>query len=148
MRRKKLNRSLRILSLVGTSALVATVGVGAPASSQLTSKEWPTYGHDSGGMRYSPLTQITPANVTRLQLAWSYHMKPAGNASAAPVPAPPPDTNRVGGRAARPIPRFSQSEVTPLVINGLMYITTPYRKILALNAATGKEIWSHDGQGS
>src|SRR5580692_244067 len=42
------------------------------------SKEWPTYGHDSGGMRFSPLTEITPANVDRLAVAWVYHMKPAG----------------------------------------------------------------------
>src|ERR1700678_3686882 len=41
------------------------------------SKEWPTYGHDSGGMRYSPLTQITPANVSNLKLAWTYHLTPA-----------------------------------------------------------------------
>src|SRR5580692_6337537 len=41
------------------------------------SKEWPTYGHDSGGMRYSPLKQITPANVSSLKVAWTYHLKPA-----------------------------------------------------------------------
>src|ERR1043166_9887997 len=50
---------------------------GIAVNPQLASREWPTYGHDSGGMRYAPLTQITPANVTKLQVAWSYHMKPA-----------------------------------------------------------------------
>ena len=35
--------------------------------------DWPVYGHDPGGMRYSPLTQINPANVTRLERAWSFH---------------------------------------------------------------------------
>lgn len=47
------------------------------------SKEWPTYGHDSGGMRYSPLTQITPANVSNLKVAWTYHLKPADYVAAA-----------------------------------------------------------------
>ena len=53
----------------------------APAvtpASYAESKEWPTYGHDSGGMRYSPLTQITPANVSDLKVAWTYHLKPEG----------------------------------------------------------------------
>src|SRR5215475_5474161 len=40
------------------------------------SKEWPTYGHDPGGMRFSPLTQLTPSNVAQLDVAWVYHMKP------------------------------------------------------------------------
>src|SRR5437899_4649652 len=52
--------------------------------------EWPTYGHDAGGMRFSPLTQITPANVSQLKLAWTYHMRPpnfAATATNAPAPA-------------------------------------------------------------
>ena len=48
------------------------------------SKEWPTYGHDPGGRRYSPLTEITPENVVRLKVAWVYHMKPAGEAAPSP----------------------------------------------------------------
>ena len=48
-----------------------------------TSKEWPTYGHDPGGMRFSPLTEITPENVSRLKVAWVYHMRTAN----APAPA-------------------------------------------------------------
>src|SRR5580693_6907967 len=47
-------------------------------ASYAESKEWPTYGHDSGGMRYSPLTQITPANVSNLKVAWTFHLKPEG----------------------------------------------------------------------
>src|SRR4051794_8190400 len=78
------------------------------------SKEWPTYGHDSGGMRFSPLTEITPANVGNLKSAWVYHMRPAGfvatdggRGGRGPVPpgvpvsdapeAPPPGRGR-GGR--------------------------------------------------
>ena len=70
--------------------------------------DWPTYGHDPGGMRYSPLTQITPANVAQLQPAWVYHMKVEGAAAA-------------GGRGGAG--GFASGETTPLVINGVMYLS-------------------------
>src|SRR5688572_6524775 len=89
--------------------------------------EWPTYGHDSGGMRHSPLTQIKPDNVARLIPAWTYHMRPTVES----------------GRTAR----FLSSQVTPLVVDGVMYITTPYRNAVALDATTGKEIWVYEGNG-
>jgi quinoprotein glucose dehydrogenase len=82
------------------------------------SKEWPTYGHDAGAMRFSPLTQITPANVGQLRVAWTYHMRPAGET------------------------RFATSEVTPLVVDGTMYIATPYSRVVALDPITGKELWA------
>src|SRR5581483_8576383 len=67
----------------------------AAPESYAASKERPTYGHDSGGMRFSPLTQITPANVGTLEVAWVYHLKPEGFVApafrgageAAPAPA-------------------------------------------------------------
>ena len=73
--------------LAGGVFLILT-GAGAPAQSKgsqaaQASKEWPTYGHDPGGMRFSPLTQITPANVGQLKVAWVYHMRPPGFAPAA-----------------------------------------------------------------
>ena len=38
--------------------------------------DWPTYGHDAGGQRYSPVAEITPENVAQLEIAWTYHMRP------------------------------------------------------------------------
>src|SRR5438552_1841894 len=69
--------------LTGGGALLIVAGVGVLAQSNGgstadTSKEWPTYGHDPGGMRFSPLTEITPKNVGQLKVAWVYHMRPAG----------------------------------------------------------------------
>src|SRR6516162_7440800 len=87
------------------------------------STEWPTYGHDAGGMRYSPLTTITPANVSQLVVAWSYHLKPEGDA----------------GPAGRGGSGLKASEATPLVIDGTMFIASPYGRVVALNATTGKE---------
>ena len=80
---------------------------------------WPNAGNDPGGMKYSALKQITPANVGKLVRAWTY------------------DTGDVA-RGFRPW------EVTPLVINNVMYFTTPGSKVVALNPETGKEIWKFD----
>ena len=60
-----------IRAVVMVSLFCACVAFAADTKST----EWPTYGHDPGGMRFSPLKQITPANVGRLQRAWVYHMK-------------------------------------------------------------------------
>jgi quinoprotein glucose dehydrogenase len=89
--------------------------------------DWPTYGHDPGGQRFSPLAQITPANVASLRVAWTYHMRPVA-------------TTESGGR-------FAGSEVTPLVVDGLMYVTTPYRRALALDPDTGSEVWAYEVPG-
>src|SRR6202050_401889 len=107
--------------LIGlATCAVACVSYGQEkkgASPELTpakypeSKEWPTYGHDPGGMRYSPLTQITPANVSNLKVAWTYHLKPkgyvapagrgggrGGGRGASGAEGPPPGGRGGGGR--------------------------------------------------
>ncbi len=118
------------------SAALQTLAQPAPpakAAAESSSTEWPTYGHDPGAMRFSPVAQITPANVGQLQVAWVYHMKPADTAGAA---APPPGRGRGRGGS-----RFSPGQTTPLVVNGRMYITTPYGRVAALDPTTGKEEW-------
>jgi quinoprotein glucose dehydrogenase len=88
-------------------------------------------------MRYSPLTQITPENVSRLQVAWVYHMKPAPAAPSPDAGAPAP-----GGRGrGRGGSGFSASEATPIVAGGLMYIATPYNRVVAVEPTTGRERW-------
>ena len=115
-------------------------------------KEWRTYGHDSGAMRFSPLTQITPANVSHLKVAWVYHMRPAGfKGTSAPA-----NTRRTGGPMSdEPEPAgytpgrlqfgsgFRPSEVTPLVIEGIMYVTTPYSQVAAIDPTSGEELWAY-----
>lgn len=141
------------------------------AAQQADAKEWPTYGHDSSGMRYSPLTQIDASNVNDLAVAWVYHMKPEGY--TAPVgrgrgrgglggPADPggvgasgPPGGRSGDAVAAQAAQegfggfgrggtgFLTSEDTPLVVHGVMYIGTPYGRVTALDPTTGKEIWTY-----
>src|SRR5580658_4266836 len=81
--------------------------------------DWPNIGGDPGSTRYSTLKQITPANVANLKRAWTY------------------DTGDAGGG-------FRGTEATPIVVGGIMYFSTPGRKVVALNAATGVEVWKYD----
>jgi quinoprotein glucose dehydrogenase len=98
-------------------------------------------------MRYSPLGQITPANVASLKPAWIYHMRPVNAPDVAPsFPGPPPGVERAqraaeGVASARPRTRFAASEATPLVVGNMMYLATPYGRVVALDATTGAEIW-------
>jgi len=113
-------------------ALVVGIVVcgGLPVAAQ---SDWPTYGHDLAGTRYSPLNQINPANVSRLQRVWTFHMSPDLRGEAGPI-AEAMDAHGPMGRVG---------EVTPLVANGRMYLTTPYNQVVALEPETGKLIWAY-----
>jgi quinoprotein glucose dehydrogenase len=80
--------------------------------------DWPVYGGSDDHSHYTTLGQITPANVKRLAVAWSY---------------------KTGDE-------FSGSEMqtNPVVIDGVLYGTSPKLRVFALDAATGKELWSFD----
>jgi quinoprotein glucose dehydrogenase len=95
--------------------------------------DWPTFGNDSGGQRYAPLTQINADNVTKLVRAWTYHMKPAGAAPPIAESGPPARGPR---RRSNP-----ESQAVPLVVGGVMYLTTAYRRVVALEPETGKCLW-------
>jgi quinoprotein glucose dehydrogenase len=110
--------------------LALTVGASADAASSDT--EWPTYGHDAGGQRFSPLAQVTPANVEALKPAWVYHMRPDNVVVEQRFPRAGPSQSP---------PRFAGSEATPLMVHGILYVTTPYHRVVALDATSGKERW-------
>jgi quinoprotein glucose dehydrogenase len=89
--------------------------------------EWLYYGGDPGNSRYSTLSEINPQNIQRLQIAWQWqHWE---------TPLEQYGTT----------PGFFES--TPLMIDGILYVTTPYNNIAALDAETGKELWRFDGEG-
>jgi quinoprotein glucose dehydrogenase len=149
--------ALIVGAAIGLAATASTLG-GQSTPARGPSTEWPTYGHDPGGMRFSPLTQITPDTVAQLQVAWVYHMRPpatpaantgstasdaaggAGDARAS-AGASPQAEGRGRGRG-RGGSGFATGQTTPLVIDGVMYITTPYGRVVALDPTTGKEIWT------
>ena len=96
-----------------------------PSLAAPSAKDWPAYGHDTSGGRFSPLTQITPQNVGKLAVAWTYHMNPTPG----------------GGRV-------STSTTTPLMVDGLLFLGTPYGRVVALDATTGKQVWAYQLPGS
>lgn len=97
-------------------AVVATLGLsGQQAAPSQT--DWPYFGGDADGKRYSQLDQINRKNVKDLQVAWTFH---TGGAD--------PKVN-------------SAIQCTPIVVDGVMYLTGLDRTVFALNPATGKEIW-------
>jgi quinoprotein glucose dehydrogenase len=102
--------------------------------------DWPTYGRDLAGTRYSPLKQINPANVTQLVRAWTYHM-----AAETAAPARAEEGNEAQGRGrGRGGGGGRIAEASPLIIGGVMYLTTGYGRVAALEPETGKVIWTYE----
>jgi membrane-bound PQQ-dependent dehydrogenase (glucose/quinate/shikimate family) len=98
-----------------------------PCRAQPRATEWRFYGGDQAGTRYSPLRQIDRRNVGRLQRAWVYH------------------TGELDLGLATSSFKASFS-ATPLVVGGVMYLTTPSSRVIALDAETGGELWKFDPQ--
>ena len=96
--------------------------VGSPAPGS-NGKDWTAFGSNGYGDRYAPASQITPENVARLQPAWTYH---------------------TGDFKGPDDPVEIANEVTPLKVNGKLYICTPHNIVIALDPDTGKELWRHD----
>ncbi len=78
---------------------------------------WAIYGHDYTNQRYSPLAQITTANVGSLKMAWMFQTG---------------------------ISRLGSFENSPTVVDGVMYVTTPYNTAMAVDARTGQQIWRYE----
>jgi quinoprotein glucose dehydrogenase len=93
------------------------------AAQSIPASDWPTYGRDPGGSRFSPLTRITRDNVARLQVAWVYRTGDSGVQTRGRPPA---------------------LEATPLMVDGTMYLSTPTGRVIALDPTTGRERWRFD----
>jgi quinohemoprotein ethanol dehydrogenase len=117
-------------ALIGNSAFAQTKGtpdhiksvVGAIDSAAIkanaaTSKDWPTYGLDYAETRFSKLDQINASNVKDIGLMWTYSLE---------------STRGV--------------EATPLVVDGIMYVSAPWSVVHAVDTRTGKRLWTFDPQ--
>ncbi|HSO75449.1 MAG TPA: hypothetical protein VLU47_11490, partial [Blastocatellia bacterium] len=102
---------VRHIRALGIGVFVLLIGLGvATWASQRTKgnesdAEWPAYGRDAGGSRYSPLSEINRDTVKNLKVAWTYRTGATG----------------VTGRSAR----NAAFEATPILVNGTLYLTTP-----------------------
>ncbi len=111
-------------------------GTAKQAATPKQSGDWPLYRHDPAGTGYSPLTQITNENVANLTQVWTYRLQ---SDAAAPTTAVGRGKGRGGGGA--------NSEATPIVVNGVMYLPGVGR-VVALEPETGKEIWTYGVTGT
>src|SRR5690348_5826423 len=96
------------------AALVAAAF--APARGQTAN--WPVYGGSDDHTHYSTLDQISPANVKQLKVAWTYDTRDAFDGS--------------------------EMQTNPVIVDGVLYGTSPKLRVFALDAATGRELWSFD----
>ena len=108
--------------LAGEVAALALMAGAAHAADQ-----WSAYGHDDSGQRFSPLTQINQGNVSKLEVAWTFHTGDIADGSKGPR---------------------SGFETTPLFIDGRLYLTTPFNRVIALNPVSGRQLWAFDPQTS
>ena len=107
--------------------ITATLAIAALAAPGIYCQtDWPAYGHDPTGQRYSPLTQISTKNVAKLKLAWQYGVNPAGNDLN-------PATRALAG-----------TEAVPIMAGGLLYTPTAKHTVVALEPETGKEVWKFE----
>ena len=120
-------RSIGLVLCVGFAVVLLVYGGWLPVSEvgaeeQATTEgagEWPMYRRDLAATGFSPLAQITTTNVTGLTQAWTYSLEAATE----------------GGRGPN-------SQVTPIVVNGVMYLPAADR-VVALDPTTGRELWRH-----
>jgi alcohol dehydrogenase (cytochrome c)/quinohemoprotein ethanol dehydrogenase len=101
---------------VDTAAPAQDAAASAATASATSSSEWASYGRDYSEQRYSPLAQITPDNVSQLSLAWYGDLAEKG-----------------GGY-----------ETTPLMVDGVVYVSAPWSKVYAFDAKTGQSLWKYD----
>jgi len=127
-------RTRRLVVMFATGALLVCSGCKKPAPATEASIQpvrgvtaerildadrepgnWMTHGRTYNEQRFSPLTQVNDQDIGQLGLAWSYDL----------------DTHR-------------GQEATPLIVDGVMYFTTAWSKVVALDAATGAKLWTYD----
>ncbi|HVN01875.1 MAG TPA: pyrroloquinoline quinone-dependent dehydrogenase [Caulobacteraceae bacterium] len=116
------------LRIFGAAALLAAAlcacspaHVNAPRAPDV---DWPFYGGDPGGQRFSPAAQITPANVKALRVAWTYS---TGDASAKGL-----------------ISRDFAFENTPILAGGRLYVCASFNEVIAIDPGTGRPFWRFD----
>ncbi len=97
------------------------LGLPAVVAAQTRNVDWPVYGGNTDHTHYTTLGQIAPQNVSRLEVAWTYETHDEF--------------------------KGSEMQSNPIVVDGVLYATSPKLRVFALDAATGKELWSFDPNG-
>ena len=118
------SRASRVLGTLLATVLVAAAGAPAAAQAPAATIEWPYVGGDQAHTKFSPADQITAANVDQLEIVWEWE----------------PNELPLSEYGTRP----GSFEGTPLMIDGVLYLSTMYTRVVALDAETGAELWAFD----
>ena len=110
----------RLFLLTATLAIAAST----PRAQNAPRPDWPHYAADLGATHYSPLSDINRGNVTRLSVAWRWK----------------PQEGPLKEYGAQP----GNFQNTPLMIGNVLYVSTPYNRVVALDARGGREMWRFD----
>ncbi|MEK7794153.1 MAG: PQQ-binding-like beta-propeller repeat protein, partial [Candidatus Hydrogenedentota bacterium] len=116
-------KSYRLVLLLTISLFAVFPSLAQSAGGE---HEWPSYAADAAFTRYAPLDQINAGNIKDVRLAWRWD-------------APDPEIAK-----ANPNARVGFFKSTPLMVNGVLYVSTPTNTVAAIDAGTGKTIWNHD----
>ncbi len=114
-----LGRSINTVWVFPALAAMFVAGAVGPAQTPGAEIEWPSYGNDKGGQRYSTARQITSASLDRVDVAWTY---------------------RTGISDGPP----GRSQSTPVFVDGMLYVTSPLGRVAALDPDNGTAIWTFD----
>lgn len=106
---------MRFLPVLLSAAAIAACAHNPSGDSPAASAEWPSYGRDYSNQRFSPLAQINRGNVARLAPAWIYKSGVSATFQA-----------------------------TPIVIDGVMYVSLPFDHVVALDARDGHQLWRYE----
>jgi quinoprotein glucose dehydrogenase len=115
---------LKSVIAVLVAGAIATAASARLQELKSQAPDWPFYGGDQGGMKYSPLTGINASTVRQLGVTWEWS----------------PREKALPGFGTRP----GNFQATPLMIGNVLYLSTPYNRVVALNADTGAELWAFD----
>src|SRR5665213_1860063 len=110
-----------IFAAAATLTACAALALHAQTAATASRGEWTAYGHDALGSRFSPLEQITRQNVIGLEVAWTF---------------------RTGDTTHTRQP--TKFEATPLMVDGTLFLSTPFARVIALDPETGRQKWTFD----
>ena len=113
-------------------ALLASLSLSLAGATFADDVDWPYYGGDQGGTRYTPADQINRDNFDQLRVVWRYR---------------PPDQQIYETAGPNPAGRrlsFDNNRGTPLAVNGVLYYGSPFNVLVALDGQSGEELWTFD----
>ncbi len=115
------------------SALAVSVSLAALPAAVAVASDWPSYGSDLSSTKYAPLTQINADNAANLGIAWSWES---------------PDNATVAANHAAQNYRATPGafKVTPLAVDGILYTSTSFGRVVAIDGFSGEELWTFDSR--